>query len=76
MSRALFGALGVAAVLGACGEKPQQVTGSTVKRSDTPAYGGVQAPYAATGWKAGDSASWEEQMRLRVQNQNEYTRVK
>ena len=76
MSRALLAALGVVTVLGACGEKPQQVTGSTVKRSDTPAYGGVQAPYAASGWKAGDSGSWEEQMRVRVQNQNEYIRVK
>ncbi len=76
MSRTLLAALGVVAALSACGEKPQQVTGSTVKRADTPAYGGVQATHAATGWKAGDSASWEEQMRARVQNQNEYIRVK
>ncbi len=31
--------------------------------------------YAAPGWKGGDQASWEEQMRKRAQGQNEYTRT-
>ena len=67
-------ALAVAA-LGACGEKPQ-TTGNSAKKSDTRAYEGASAPYVAAGWKAGDRASWEEQMRSRVQNQNEYLRTK
>ena len=63
------------AVLGACGEKPQ-TTASGAKKSDTRAYEGAQGPYAASGWKTGDRASWEEQMRVRVQTQNEYLRTK
>ena len=63
------------ALLGACGEKPQ-TTGSSAKKSDTRAYEGVQDSYVVSGWKAGDSGSWEEQMRVRVQHQNEYVRVK
>ena len=63
------------AALGACGEKPQ-TTASGAKKSDTRAYEGGQGPYAASGWKNGDRAGWEEQMRVRVQNQNEYLRTK
>ena len=64
-----------AAALCACGEKPQ-VAGSGTKKSDTRAYEGGPGTFAAAGWKAGDSGSWEDQMRVRVQNQNEYVRIK
>ena len=70
-------ALGVGvlvAALAACGEKAQ--TAGTAKKADTQAFEGAQTPYAAAGWKAGDRVSWEEQMRARAQNQNEYTRTK
>lgn len=63
------------AVVGACGEKPQ-TTASGAKKSDTQAYEGAQGAFVASGWKAGDRAGWEEQMRVRVQNQNEYVRTK
>ena len=48
----------------------------SAKRSDTRAFQGTPTPYVAPGWKVGDGASWEEQMRVRVQNQNEYNRVR
>ena len=74
MTRAwILTALSVAAMLGACGEKPQTVN-SSAKKSDTRAYEGGQTRHVAAGWKAGDSGSWEEQMRVRVQHQNEYAR--
>ena len=73
-ARLLAVALAVAA-LGACGEKPQ-TTASGARKSDTQAYEGAQSSFAASGWKAGDRAGWEEQMRVRVQNQNEYVRIK
>ena len=71
----IVGAVLVAVALGACGEKPQ-TTNSSAKKSDTRVYEGGQTHYSAAGWKAGDSGSWEEQMRVRVQHQNEYVRGK
>ena len=67
--------LALAAVLAACTEQPQ-TTQESGKKSDTRAYQGAANPFVAAGWKVGDSGSWEEQMRMRVQNQNEYIRVK
>ena len=64
-------AAALAAGLAACGEKPQ--TAGT-KKSDAKAWGGAQNAYVAEGWKAGDQASWETQLRTRAQSQNEYTR--
>lgn len=60
--------------LAACGEEPQ--TGAGIK-SDVPAFQGVSTAYSAPGWKAGDKASWEEQLKTRTRNgQNEYNRIK
>ncbi|MDP3082816.1 MAG: hypothetical protein Q8N44_03855 [Rubrivivax sp.] len=67
----LLGAIAAAVVLSACTEQPQT---TSVRKSDTKAWDAAQNPYVAAGWKAGDQASWEEQMRQRVQGQNEYSR--
>jgi hypothetical protein len=67
-------ALAVAACA-ACGEKPQTANAGA-KKTDTPPYEGGQSVSAAPGWKAGDGASWDQQMRRRVQNQNEYVRIR
>jgi hypothetical protein len=60
--------------LSACGEKAQTAQ-PAAKKSDGKAWDGAQNAYVAEGWKAGDQASWETQMRLRAQNQNEYSRA-
>ena len=61
------------ALLSACTEKPQ--TAKTSK-SDVQAYEGASnKEFTVAGWKAGDKASWEEQMRIRSQGQNEYSRA-
>lgn len=57
-----------------CSEKAQ-VIGSTSKKTDLPAFQSEATPYTATGWKAGDSAAWEAQIRSRNQGQNEYSRA-
>jgi hypothetical protein len=57
----------------ACGEKEQT---AATRKPDTKVWSGTDNAFAATGWKAGDQASWEEQMRSRAQEQNEYTRAK
>ena len=60
-------------LLVACGEKPQ--TAHTRKSDSQPWAGAPGDPYVASGWKPGDQASWEEQMRNRAQGQNEYSRA-
>jgi hypothetical protein len=62
-----------ALALVACGEK----TSGAVKKSDVPAFQGStgQAAYTANGWKAGDQTAWEQQLRTRMQGQNEYARA-
>jgi len=64
-------------VLAACGDKPQTAAGV---KSDVAAFEGVPGPgasYLVPGWKVGDKAAWEQQLKTRQQNgQNEYNRVK
>ena len=60
-------------VLAACTEKPQ--TGGGI-RSDAPPFAGTGSNFTQSGWKAGDKASWEQQLKARQQyGQNEYTRT-
>jgi len=63
----------LAITLAACAEKPQ--TAQTRKSDAKPWEGAPGDPYSVTGWKAGDQKSWEEQMRIRAQGQNEYSRA-
>ena len=66
-------ALAVAAVCAAgCGERPQTIT--PAKKADAKPWEGAQGGNVAAGWKPGDQASWEAQMRQRAQGQNEYSR--
>jgi hypothetical protein len=67
--------LGLGLVLGGCAEKPQTAGG---KKSDAKAFSGSggDAAFNAGSWKAGDEASWEQQIKARNQSQNEYTRTR
>ncbi len=58
------------ALLGACSEQAQ----TAGRKSDAQASSGANPAYTVPGWKAGDQASWESQIRNRSQNQNEYSR--
>jgi hypothetical protein len=63
-----------ALALTACGEQPQSMKESA--KQDTAAFQGTGMPYTVPGWKAGDKAAWEAQLRTRTQNgQNDYTKV-
>ena len=66
----------------ACSEREQTL--GPVK-ADATAYSGTSVDgstpagtaFTAPGWKPGDKASWEQQMRTRPQNtQNEYNKVR
>jgi hypothetical protein len=62
-----------ALALAGCGEK----TAGAAKKSDVPAFQGSTGAgaYTANGWKPGDQAAWDQQLRTRAQGQNEYTRT-
>jgi hypothetical protein len=66
-------AVAATALLGGCSEKTQTI-GADV-RQDAAAYQGTGMPFTAPGWKPGDKASWEAQIKTRAQNQNDYTKV-
>lgn len=70
-SVAILAAAGaMALVLSGCGERPQAVSyhqGSYSGKPDTP-------PYSDPPWN-GNKQQWEDDMRQRVQNQNEYKRI-
>jgi outer membrane biogenesis lipoprotein LolB len=74
MMRTLMLAGAAALLLSACGEKPQDMAAG--KKPDVPNWQGTDNAYVTPGWKAGDKAAWEEQLRTRTQQgQNEYQRV-
>jgi ABC-type glycerol-3-phosphate transport system substrate-binding protein len=67
-------ALSAVALLAACGEKPQ-TNAQGVKR-DTAPSSGPETAFTAPGWKPGDQASWEAQIKARMQaGQNDYNRI-
>lgn len=63
--------LAAALALTACGEAKQELGGA---RQDAPRYMGTGvAAFTAPGWKPGDKASWESELRARAQyGQNDY----
>ena len=75
MIRLIVLAVVYAVILGqaACAEKEQT---ATVRKVDSKIWSGTDNAFAAAGWKTGDQAAWEEQMRNRAQAQNDYTRAK
>ena len=66
--------LTAAALLAAgCAEREQTAGGT---KSDAAPFSGTSKPYVAQGWKPGDKASWEAQLKNRtVQGQNDYVKV-
>jgi hypothetical protein len=65
----------LAVLLGACAEKRDSASTSVSRKLDDSPTVGASAGYTVAGWKAGDAASWEEQIRTRTQGQNEYAKT-
>jgi len=64
-----------ALALAACAEREQTASGI---KSDAAPFNGTnkQPPFTATGWKPGDRANWEQQLKVRTVNgQNDYVKV-
>jgi hypothetical protein len=76
MQRMLIALTATAALVfvAACGEKPQALQAGA-KKAGSQAYEGAESSSMAAGWKPGDAASWDKQMRTRAQTQNEYARI-
>jgi len=71
----LWAVMAAVAALCACGEKPQALQSGV--KVDSQAFQGTGMPFAVQGWKQGDKASWEQQVKNRTQQtQNEYNKVK
>jgi len=68
-------ALVLAAGIGmaACGQKADAP--SSARKADESPVAGAQPAYTSPGWKAGDATSWDQHMRARTQQQNEYNRM-
>jgi hypothetical protein len=58
-----------------CAEREQTAGGI---KSDAAPFNGTnkQPPFTAVGWKPGDRANWEQQLKVRTVNgQNDYVKV-
>jgi len=66
--------IATAFTLGACSELPQGVM--EAKKGDEKAYVAADNKYVEKGWTSGDQASWEKQLKLRSQGQDDYVKAK
>jgi len=64
-----------ALALAACSERPQEMTGQTI-RGSVPSWQGPASAFTAPGWKVGDQGSWSQHMQTRAQGQNEFARIR
>ena len=63
----------LAALLSACGEKPQT---QGAGKQDAAPHQGTGKAFVDGGWKQGDKASWESHLKARTQNgQNDYSKA-
>jgi hypothetical protein len=73
-------ALAAAAGLAGCGEQDQVIAyqqGKYQGKPDTQPWSNAPgaALYTTSAWTKGDKSSWEDALRTRSQNQNEYVRI-
>jgi hypothetical protein len=62
-----------ALAMAGCAEREQTASGI---KSDAAPYQGTNRQFMAKGWKPGDRASWESELKVRtVQGQNDYAKV-
>jgi hypothetical protein len=67
--KAIVMAAALTLALAAC-EKAQ--TAPSARKPDTKPWDAAQNQFVVPGWKSGDEASWEAQIRKRAMGQNEY----
>jgi hypothetical protein len=62
-----------AVALAGCSDPGNRPPGE--KAPDMKSYQAPKTPFVASGWTSGDERSWDEQLRRRAANQNEYNRT-
>jgi hypothetical protein len=65
-------ALVACVVIAGCGEKVQTIPRSGERKSDTPVWQSQGNPFVAPGWTVGDEKSWNAEITVRTQGQNDY----
>lgn len=78
MKAAAVTLLAACVALSLAGCEKSQADAARLKKADAKASQGVATTdkaYTASGWTAGDDASWQAQIRARTEGQNEYARV-
>jgi hypothetical protein len=65
-------ALAAVALVG-CGDPGNRAPGE--KAPDAKSFQAPKNGFVAPGWTSGDERSWDEQLRRRAANQNEYSRT-
>jgi len=75
---ALMAAACMLVLASACSEKPQ--TNAEGVRHDAPPWSGTGVQpdsgtaFTAPGWQVGDKTAWQQQLKTRAQNQNDYVK--
>ena len=64
--------VGLAVMLCACTEAPQT---ATARKADDKPWDNASTAYMVPGYKPGDRAAWEQQIKQRIQGQDEYART-
>lgn len=72
MMRRFVCAAAVVWLVSACGEKVQTVPVGGERKADGVPWAASSSPYLAPGWTSGNEASWDAQLKRRVQAQNDY----
>jgi hypothetical protein len=70
--------LAAGVVLSLAGCEKSQADAARLKKAGAKASQGAEKAdkaYTASGWTAGDDASWQAQIRARTEGQNEYARI-
>ena len=73
----VFSALGLIGLAG-CGQRPQTEAykqGKYQGKPDTLPWDDAPLAYGSATWTQGDKRSWEDEIKTRTMNQNEYVRI-
>ena len=78
LRRIAVAAAWIAVVIGSagCADRGAQGDHYVSKYASQPPWDAAADPFVVPGWKSGDKASWQEQMTVRAQGQNEYVRIR
>ena len=72
MMRSLVAGMVLGLALAGCGERTQTIGSGSERKADAPSWQSDSTAFTASGYKPGDRAAWEQQLRTRAQAQNDF----